>query len=177
MLVTFTFFAAVQFTFGIVLIVLSRGNHAGEDAHCGDRDFRELIFRPRTAFISPFGSGNGMISDCILDFAESYYWPYRLIYTCFSLGYGQDVPPLDLLCVSKPSYHRYCITPYCDSIFSQGMRTEIDLADSSEDTGQRFGTIFFSRLRVEHPGGGYVPDTIPSSRVSLPSVFHPQNAH
>jgi len=71
--------------------------------------------------------GDYIFRGCILNFAGEYY---------FSLGYGQDIPPLCLLCVSKPSYHRYHITPYRDRTPLLGMWTTINPADASENSGQ-----------------------------------------
>lgn len=43
---------------------------------------------------------------------------------------------LRLLCISKPSYHRYRITPHRDRTFLLGMWTRINPADASENSGQ-----------------------------------------
>jgi len=60
----------------------------------------------------------------------------RIAYASFSLGYGMDVPPLDLVGVPKPSYHRCRIVFDCDKTFLLDVWTEVNLADPSEDPCQ-----------------------------------------
>ena len=60
----------------------------------------------------------------------------RVAYASFSLGYGRSVPPLGLLVILKPSYHRHHPVPDCNLDFLFDVWAEVDLADPSENRGQ-----------------------------------------
>ena len=134
-LAVFIFLTAVQFTFGIIFIVLSWNAEAREGTLRSKRHSRELTCHSRLEH-GPQKPQLAVFESCILNPRINYI--YRLPYTCFSLFYGQDVPPtpLGLLRVSKPFCHRYRIIPDCDKTFLLDMWTKINLADSSENSGQ-----------------------------------------
>ena len=119
-------FSVVQLTFGIMFTIL-------------------LVRKPFTVSVIPESWLVIPVYDlqrfplalsyaCILHPEVGYI--FRLPYTCLSLFYGQDVPSLGFLRVSKPSCHRYRIIPYCDRTFLLDMWAKINLADSSENSGQ-----------------------------------------
>ena len=101
---------------------------------------------------------------------------FRVAYGFFSLGYGNVIHPLDLLGISKLPYHRHRIVPGCRSTFLLDMWFKVILADPSENSDRRFGSILPGGHCIALPDG-YAHHNIHSLRVSTPWVSHPQNTH
>ena len=81
----------------------------------------------------------------------------RVAYSFLSLGYGEVIHPPNLLGVSKPPYHRCRVAHRCGSAFLLDMWLKVNLADPSENSGQRFGSILPGGCYITLPGGSAHP--------------------